>query len=146
MTVFSESQEAIDKNFYFEPQAEIAVFVERLFEHSSLKSYKRRAFLANPEWLTKRDLQLAENVISEFWHKTRFGMKLLTTKLPKKEHHYIGFTSLPKPGLVDTYLDFAHFVHFANFAFAWALVAVDFVDYNNNNRFRLIRCDLQFHF
>ena len=108
-SVFSESQEAIDKNFYFEPQAEIAVFVERLFEHSSLKSYKRRAFLANPEWLTKRDLQLAENVISEFWHKTRFGMKLLTTKLPKKEHHYIGFTSLPKPGLVDTYLDFAHF-------------------------------------
>ena len=82
----SESIDANDKNLDCQQEADIAVFVERLFEHSSLSLYKRRVLLSNPEWLTDRDLQIAKSMITELWHKTRFGMEILEKILPEKTH------------------------------------------------------------
>jgi hypothetical protein len=98
-----------EKNLHFEPDAEIVVFIERLFEHGKLKSYKRRVLLSNPEWLTENDCLIAKNLISEFWHKTYFGMELLTKIFPEKRHEYIGFTSLHTPTAVHNYDEFSHY-------------------------------------
>ena len=105
----SESIDANDKNLDCQQEADIAVFVERLFEHSSLRLYKRRVLLSNPEWLTDRDLQIAKCMITELWHKTRFGMETLANILPEKTHTYIGFTSLAIPGTVSDYNSCLHF-------------------------------------
>jgi hypothetical protein len=98
-----------DNNIHFEPLAEIAVFVERLFEHRKLQLYKRRVFLTNPEWMSTRDRDLAQREITEFWHKTRFGETLITNLFPKKIHHYVGFTSLRNPAEVRDYSSICHF-------------------------------------
>jgi hypothetical protein len=98
-----------DNNLLFEKNADIIVFVERLFEHSKLQLYSKRVFLSNPEWLTDRDKHLANTLITDFWHKTRFGMNLLIKVFPQIKHFYIGFTSLHTPSAAKDYDCFSHF-------------------------------------
>ena len=61
-----------NRQFYFEPLAEIALFIKRLFEHRKLGSYKRRRFLNNPEWLAESDKRINRTIIHDF------GLRLLT--------------------------------------------------------------------
>lgn len=89
--------------------AKTAIFIEGLFEHPELMNYKNRVYLANPEWLTNRDKYLASQMITDFWHKSHFGMKLLRRIFPNKRHIYIGFTSLCKPSSSIDYNLFSHF-------------------------------------
>lgn len=74
--------------------SDTAVFLEHIFESSELLSYERRIFIANPEWLISTDEhRVAAGFVTEFWHKTRSGMELLSAKFPDKVHTFIGFTS-----------------------------------------------------
>jgi hypothetical protein len=93
----------------FDPEAEIAVFIENIFAHEKLKDYKKRIFIPNPEWLTVKDKERVVDTIDEVWHKTKFGMKILGDLLPDVEHKYTGFTSLGVPGEA---VDFSRFAHF----------------------------------
>ena len=101
-----------DKTMHFEPEADTAIFIELLFEHSKLISYPKRVFLTNPEWLRIRDESLAQNMITDFWHKTKFSRSMLTKIFPEKKHTYIGFTSIPVPAVVDQIDQFDKFAHF----------------------------------
>lgn len=75
--------------------SDTALFLEHIFEFSELLSYERRIFIANPEWLIPSDEhRVAAGFVTEFWHKTRSGMALLSAKFPDKVHRFIGFTSL----------------------------------------------------
>lgn len=98
-----------EKNLDFEPNAEIALFIERVFEHELLRHYSKCVFLPNPEWLTEKDKKAANRIVNEFWHKTRFGMNLLLKIFPDKKHKYTGFTSLNTPSEARDYSKFAHF-------------------------------------
>lgn len=93
----------------FEAEAESAIFIERLFAHSALFSYKQRVFLSNPEWLTDSDKTLASNIITSWWHKTYFGMQLLEKMFPDMVHAYTGFTSIITPSEAKNFNIFAHF-------------------------------------
>lgn len=98
-----------DRDLRFEPEADIAVFIERLFPHGNFQSYSKRVFVPNPEWLTALDIKIARSMIDEIWHKSRFGLKLLNGIFPEKIHRYVGFTSLRSPSSVRSYERFAHF-------------------------------------
>lgn len=75
--------------------APIAVFVERVFESTEVLSYDRRVLIANPEWLLPIDQERAKaGYVTEFWHKTQSGLRLLSELFPNHIHTYIGFSSL----------------------------------------------------
>ena len=75
--------------------ASTAVFLERIFESTEVMSYDRRVLIANPEWLLPIDQERAKaGYVTEFWHKTRSGMRLLSELFPSHIHTYIGFSSL----------------------------------------------------
>lgn len=75
--------------------SDTAIFLEHIYESSELLSYDRRIFIANPEWLLPSDEhRVLAGFVTEFWHKTRSGMELLSAKFPNHVHTYIGFTSL----------------------------------------------------
>lgn len=100
--------EVNDRNLSFEPASDTAVFVERLFEHSRLGAYARRILLPNPEWLTEADCRRADRAVTEFWHKTRYSLDLLSTTHPRNKHVYIGFTSPCEPARVNSHASFVH--------------------------------------
>jgi hypothetical protein len=105
----NDTIETNDKQLNIDLAAENAIFIERLFEYGKLKNYKRRICLANPEWLTSRDANIANNLVTEFWHKSKFGKSLLEKVFPNKSHEYIGFTSLSTDKVVQDYKNIAHF-------------------------------------
>lgn len=71
-----------------------AIFLEHVFESSELMDYERRIFIANPEWLVSKDAErVRTGYVTEFWHKTRSGLQLLSHHFPNHIHKYIGFTS-----------------------------------------------------
>jgi hypothetical protein len=72
---------------------DVAVFIERVFEHPALGSFKCRAFVPNLEWLTEEDVRLAERSIDVFWHKSKFSEIRLRSAFPRAAHRYLGFTS-----------------------------------------------------
>lgn len=98
-----------DNLLKFEPNGDTAIFIERLFEHEKLAHYSRRIFISNPEWLTEKDVLRARKLVTEFWHTTRFGLKLLGEVFPDKIHAYTSFTSLPLSSGEPNYNSFAHF-------------------------------------
>jgi hypothetical protein len=106
---YNNSTSTNDNYLNFQPAAEIALFVENLFEHSKILQYSKRIFLPNPEWLNERDKERVKSLIQEFWHKTKFSLGMLVKLFPGIEHRYIGFTSLRTPSEAKDYSSFAHF-------------------------------------
>lgn len=98
-----------DKTLHFEPEADTAIFIELLFEHSKLNHYHKRVYLTNPEWLRTSDESLAHKIITDFIHKTKFSLRTLVKIFPEKKHTFIGFTSIPVPAVVNQFDKFAHF-------------------------------------
>jgi hypothetical protein len=91
------------------PMATTAIFIERLFEHEALRSYSRRIFLPNPEWLSRRDVERARRTITEVWHKSRFSQTALATVFETQVHRYLGFTSFQGAPEVDSHDRIGHF-------------------------------------
>ena len=76
-----------------------AIFLEHVFESSEIMSYDRRVYVANPEWLIPADeARVRAGYVTEFWHKTRSGVHLLSAMFPGQAHSYVGFTSLDNFG------------------------------------------------
>jgi hypothetical protein len=94
----------------FKPKSKVAIFIERLFEHQELRNYSRRVLIPNMEWLNDRDSIAAKNLVTDFWHKSKFGLAVLREIYPDKQHFYTGFTS---PELKSTGLNYDSFAHFA---------------------------------
>ena len=111
ITPRAQLESASTNEFHIEldTKAKTAIFIERLFEHPRLLDYESRVYLANPEWLTNRDKHLARLIITNFWHKSHFGMDLLMKIFPNKQHTYIGFTSLHNSSKAINYNLFCHF-------------------------------------
>ncbi len=106
-------QKSSDENVQpsqFEPFGESAIFVENVFDHPVLQHYQRVIFVPNPEWCTSKVTLNAQNGVTEFWHKTQFGMDIFKKLFPGKPHHLIGFTSF---ALKDSALNFESWGHFS---------------------------------
>lgn len=89
--------------------ADVAIFIERMFEHPALDRYRHRILLANPEWLTSRTADLAKATITDIWHKSRFSMRQLRGHFPKARHALTGFTSFDPGRRVADHETFCHF-------------------------------------
>lgn len=93
----------------FKPEADIAVFIERIFDHELIQSYQRVGFIPNPEWMTNKERSHVNKIRPEIWHKTRFGMMTLKDHFPQSDHIYMGFTSPSSGQLIDANSSIAHF-------------------------------------
>jgi hypothetical protein len=103
------SIEVNNARFNFQPMSNVAVFIETLFEHNNLQHYARRILIPNIEWLSESDCNIAEALITDFWHKSKFSLDSLTKMYPKKNHLYLGFTSQKFKANALDYNKFAHF-------------------------------------
>lgn len=104
--------QSLDENFdtrQLEPFGESAIFIENVFEHAILTHYKRKILVPNPEWCTSKVKLISQNLISEFWHKTKFGMGIFENLFPTKLHHLTGFTSFDLNGFAKNFDTFGHF-------------------------------------
>lgn len=101
-----------DKNLVsmsFSRRSSIAIFLENVFEHPEHDSYAHRILVPNPEWMTKSNHTIAQSVITEVWHKTRFSQERLQPLFPDQHHVLLGFTSIVPKSRVKSYDTFAHF-------------------------------------
>jgi hypothetical protein len=108
--VYGAGRHENDRRLKFRDRARRAILIERIFDHPALGGYEQTICVANPEWLTERDLGVARALGTEFWHKTRHGLGQVSEFLPGSGHKFIGFTS---PGLSARDTDYDRFAHFA---------------------------------
>jgi hypothetical protein len=88
--------------------ADIAVFIEHIFDHPAITRYPRRAFLPNPEWFMPYE-RVRVPSITEIWHKSMFGLRQMAKVFPDVPHVFIGFSSVDPSLRVSDYQRFLHF-------------------------------------
>lgn len=113
---YSSPQQESEAAIALEPGGKVALFIESVFEHRDLFAYDRRILLPNPEWLLQEDMERVSRTITEFWHKTRFGLEQISPLFPSGRHVFTGFTS---PALPRAEQDFSIFGHFAGRGQRW---------------------------
>ena len=80
------------KNNNIRPEDEaIVIFYEHLLDVAVPN--KKVIMIPNPDWFMEEDLNLAGQVVDEFWHKTKFSLARFSREFPSKKHYYIGWTS-----------------------------------------------------
>lgn len=85
------------------------VFLENIVESDPpIDPAIPRILVPNLEWTTPRTERLLET-IDQVWHKSRFSQDRLAARMPKAQHHHLGFTSIDPGVRVRDYRRFAHF-------------------------------------
>ncbi len=114
---FQATEASIETNnaqLKFEPLSDVALFIERTFEHKNFDQYSKRILIPNIEWFTSLERKRAFTTVTDFWHKSHFSLNSLQKIYQEKEHIYIGFTSSKMKYLPPDYESFAHFAGKAN--------------------------------